>query len=50
MSRDLSFEGVVLTEHPQDHLIVRTRWPGMPAETARGSLRRFAEDVVPHFE
>lgn len=32
-----------------DHLIIRCRWPGMPAETARASFRRFAEDVMPHF-
>jgi hypothetical protein len=33
-----------------DHLILRSRWSGMPAETARESLRLFAEEVMPHFE
>lgn len=33
-----------------DHLVMRSRWPGMPVETARDSLRLFAEEVVPRFE
>jgi probable F420-dependent oxidoreductase len=37
-------------EFGTDHLVVRSRWPGMPVETARDSLRLFAEDVMPRFE
>jgi probable F420-dependent oxidoreductase len=32
-----------------DHLVLRSRWPGMDAEVAMGSLRRFECEVVPHF-
>ncbi|MEF8841736.1 MAG: LLM class flavin-dependent oxidoreductase [Haloarculaceae archaeon] len=37
-------------EFGMDHLVLRSRWPGMPAETERGSLRLFAEEVMPRFE
>jgi len=33
-----------------DHLVLRSHWPGMDAETAMDSLRRFERDVVPHFQ
>lgn len=36
-------------EFDMDHLVIRTRWPGMPVETARASLKRFGNKVVPHF-
>lgn len=33
-----------------DHLIIRTRWPGMDHDVATESLRLFADEVVPQFE
>lgn len=33
-----------------DHLVLRSRWPGMPPEPERESLRLLAEEVMPHFE
>ncbi len=37
-------------EFGMDHLVLRSRWPGMPVETARDSYRLFAEEVMPRFE
>jgi probable F420-dependent oxidoreductase len=36
-------------EFGTDHLVLRSRWPGMPPEPARDSYRLFAEEVMPHF-
>lgn len=33
-----------------DHLMLRTRWTGMPADVAEESIRLFGEEVVPSFE
>jgi len=33
-----------------DHLILRTRWPGMDQDVAADSLRLFAEEVAPRFD
>lgn len=33
-----------------DHLVIRSRWPGMDAETAMDSIHRFERDVIPQFE
>jgi probable F420-dependent oxidoreductase len=33
-----------------DHLVVRSRWPGMPLEPVQESHRLLAEEVMPHFE
>jgi probable F420-dependent oxidoreductase len=33
-----------------DHLVLRSRWAGMPPEPEAESLRLLAEEVMPHFE
>jgi alkanesulfonate monooxygenase SsuD/methylene tetrahydromethanopterin reductase-like flavin-dependent oxidoreductase (luciferase family) len=35
---------------PNDHFILRLHYPGMDPETSEEAVRRFGEDVIPHFK